>query len=53
MLGGPLGILLCEDPRHIFLMLGKDADAEVFRILERLQAAEPEVETDQNQNRIQ
>src|SRR5215471_6595089 len=34
-------------------MLGKDAYAEMFRVLESLKAAQLEIETDENEDRIQ
>ena len=45
----PLQILLCKHSRQIFLVFGKHAHAEPFRIVESLKTAKVIVQTNQNE----
>jgi hypothetical protein len=49
---GTLGIFFGEHARDIFLMFGQDVDAEMLRILEPLKTAEPEIQADEDKDRI-
>ena len=50
---GTLGIFFGEHARDVFLMFGQDVDAEMLRVPEQLKTAEPEIQADENKDRIQ